>query len=190
VPRRTGQPERLPAPGPLLDAQRAISLVRSRGPEWGIATNRIGILGFSAGGHLAVATATHFDQRGYEPIDEIDKVSCRPDFAVAVYPGYFIEQQPAGVEINKSVLAPYMRIPKETPPIFLVHASDDPVAGAENSVLMYLALKRANVSTELHVYAQGGHGFGVRKSSLPCSTWTDRCVDWLQGQGMLNAKIK
>jgi acetyl esterase/lipase len=190
VPRRTGQPERLPAPGPLLDAQRAISLVRSRALEWGIATNRIGILGFSAGGHLAVATATHFDQRGYEPIDEIDKVSCRPDFAVAVYPGYFIEQQPAGVEINKSVLAPYMRIPKETPPIFLVHASDDPVAGAENSVLMYLALKRANVPTELHVYAQGGHGFGVRKSSLPCSTWTDRCVAWLQGQGMLNAKTK
>ena len=185
VPRRPGQPEPLPAPGPLLDAQRAVSLVRSRAAEWGIDPNRIGIVGFSAGGHLAVATATHFDQRAYEPIDEIDKISCRPDFAVAVYPGYLIEQHPAGVEINKDVLAPYIRIPKETPPIFLVHASDDTMAGAENSVVMYLALKRANVATELHVYAHGGHGFGVRKSSLPCSTWTDRCVAWLQNQGML-----
>jgi acetyl esterase/lipase len=190
VPRRPDQPERLPAPGPLLDTQRAVSLVRSRAAEWGINTNRIGILGFSAGGHLAVATATHFDQRGYESIDEIDQLSCRPDFAVAVYPGYFIEQQPAGVEINKGVLAPYMRIPQETPPIFLVHASDDPVAGAENSVVMYLALKRANVAAELHVYARGGHGFGVRKSSLPCSTWTARCVAWLQHQGLLGAERK
>jgi len=190
VPRRADQPERLPAPGPLLDAQRAVSLVRSRAGEWGIAANRIGILGFSAGGHLAVATATHFDQRAYEPIDNIDKASCRPDFAVAVYPGYFIEQQPAGVEINKDVLAPYIRIPKETPPIFLVHASDDPVAGVENSVVMYLALKRANVAAELHVFAQGGHGFGIRKSSLPCSTWTDCCVAWLQNQGMLGGKAQ
>jgi acetyl esterase/lipase len=185
VPRRAGQPERLPAPGPLLDAQRAISLVRSHAADWGIDPNRIGIVGFSAGGHLAVTTATHFDQRAYEPIDEIDKISCRPDFAVAVYPGYFIEQQPAGVEINKDALAPYIRIPKETPPVFLVHASDDPVASADNSALIYLALKRANVATELHVYATGGHGFGVRKSELPCSTWTDRCVAWLQSQGML-----
>ena len=190
VPRRPGQPEPLPAPGPLLDAQRAVSLLRSRSADWGIDPNRIGILGFSAGGHLAVATATHFDQRAYEPIDEIDKISCRPDFAVAVYPGYLIEQGPAGVEINKDVLAPYIRIPKETPPIFLVHASDDLVAGAENSVVMYLALKRANVPAELHVYAQGGHGFGVRKNSLPCSTWTDRCVAWLQSQGMLGTKTQ
>ena len=187
VPRRPNQPERLPAPGPLLDAQRAVSLVRSRAAEWGIDPNRIGILGFSAGGHLAVATATHFDQRAYDSIDEVDKISCRPDFAVAVYPGYLIAQQPAGVETNNSILAPYIRIPTETPPVFLVHASDDTVAGAENSVVMYLALKRANVATELHVYAQGGHGFGVRPSSLPCSTWTDRCVAWLQDQGMLGA---
>ena len=190
VPRRPGQPEPLPAPGPLLDAQRAVSLVRSRASEWGIDSNRIGIVGFSAGGHLAVATATHFDRRAYEPMDEIDKSSCRPDFAVAVYPGYLIEQHPAGVEINKDVLAPYIRIPPETPPIFLVHASDDSVAGAENSVVMYLALKSASVATELHVYAEGGHGFGVRVSSLPCSTWTDRCVAWLQAQGMLGTSVQ
>jgi dipeptidyl aminopeptidase/acylaminoacyl peptidase len=83
-----------------------------------------------------------------------------------------------------------MRIPKETPPIFLVHASDDPVAGVENCVMMYLSLKRANVAAELHVYAQGGHGFGVRESTLPCSTWTDRCVAWLQNQGVLGTKTK
>ena len=99
-----------------------------------------------------------------------------------------IEQKSAGVEMEKDLLAPYIRIPKGTPPIFLVHASDDPVAGAENSALMYLALKRANVPAELHVFAHGGHGFGVRKSSLPCSTWADRFVDWLQDQGMLKMK--
>src|SRR6185436_12449041 len=95
---------------------------------------------------------SHFDERGYKPVDEVDQVSCRPDFAVAVYPGYLIEQRPAGVEINKGSLAPYIRIPKETPPIFLVHANDDPVAGSENSVLMYLALRRASIPTELHIY--------------------------------------
>jgi acetyl esterase/lipase len=187
VPRRPGQPERLPAPGPLLDAQRAVSLVRSRAAEWGIDPKHIGILGFSAGGHLAVTTATQFEKRGYEPIDEIDNASCRPDFAVAIYPGYFIEQQPTGVEPNNNILAPYIRIPKETPPIFLVHANDDTVAGPENSAVMYLALKRANVPAELHIYAHGGHGFGVRKSGLPCSTWTESCIAWLRAQGMLGA---
>ena len=189
VPRRAGQPERLPAPGPLLDAQRTVSLVRSRATEWEINPNRIGIIGFSAGGHLAFTTATHFDQRAYEPIDDIDKLSCRPDFAGAIYPGYFLEQERAGVEAKKDVLAPYIRIPKDTPPIFLVHATDDPVAGAENCVVMYLALKRANVPAELHVYAQGGHGFGVRKSALPCSTWADRLVAWLEIQGMLTPRV-
>lgn len=192
VPRRPGQPERLPAPGPLLDAQRTVSLVRSRAVELAIDPKRIGIIGFSAGGHLAVTTATHFDLRAYEPIDEIDKTSCRPDFAAAIYPGYFLEQARAGVELQKDVLAPYIRIPKETPPIFLVHASDDTMAGAENSAVMYLALKRANIQTELHIYARGEHGFGVRKKTLAGSTWPDRFVEWLQHQGMLgtNASAK
>jgi acetyl esterase/lipase len=178
VPRRPGQPEELPAPGPLLDAQRAVSLVRSRAREWDIDPNRIGMVGFSAGGHLALATATNFDRRAYEPIDDVDRVSCRPDFAVAVYSGYFVAQE-------TGALAPYIRIPRRTPPIFLVHASDDPVSNVENSVVMYQALKRVGVPTELHVYAAGGHGFGVRKSSLPCSTWPERCVDWLRNQGVL-----
>ena len=140
VPRRPGQPEPLPAPGPLLDSQRAVSLVRSKAGEWEIDPKRIGIVGFSAGGHLAVMTATYFDKRAYEPIDDIDKVSCRPDFAVAVYPGYLLPE-----DKETDVLAPYIRIPAGTPPIFLVHASDDPESGPEHSVAMYLALKRARV---------------------------------------------
>ena len=175
VPRRPGQPEPLPAPGPLLDAQRAMSLVRHHAPEWGIDPGRIGIVGFSAGGHLAVMTATYFDKRSYEPIDEIDKVSCRPDFAVAVYPGYLVPE-----DKNTEVLAPYIRIPAKTPPMFLVHASDDPESGPENSTSMYLALKKAGVPAEVHVYSRGGHGFGVRKTREPCSTWTERCADWLR----------
>jgi acetyl esterase/lipase len=190
VPRRAGQPERLPAPGPLLDAQRAVSLVRSRAAEWKIDPARIGILGFSAGGHLALATATQFEQRRYDPIDDADKASCRPDFAMAVYPGYLIEQAQPGVETNKNTLAPYIRIPKETPPILLVHATDDPVAGVENSVVMCLKLKQANIPVELHTYAQGGHGFGVRKSKLPCSTWTDRCLEFLESQGLFHQRSK
>src|SRR5579862_10476 len=178
VPRRPGQPERLPAPGPLLDAQRALSLVRSKAREWDIDPNRIGMVGFSAGGHLVLATATQFDKRAYEPIDAIDKVSCRPDFAVAVYPGYLVEK-------NTGALASYIRIPAGTPPVMLVHASDDTVASEENSAVMYLALKRAGVPTELHLYATGEHGFGVRKSSNTCSTWPQRCVDWLRNQGVL-----
>lgn len=180
VPRRPGQPERDPAPGPLLDSQRAVSLVRSRAGEWGIDPKRIGIVGFSAGGHLAIMTATYFDKRSYEPIDEIDKVSCRPDFAVAVYPGYLLRDNR-----DSGDLAPYIRFPAGTPPIFLAHATDDPISSSEHSVTMYLGLKRAHVPAELHVFAKGGHGWGVRKSSLPCSTWTDRCVAWLRSQGML-----
>jgi acetyl esterase/lipase len=183
VPRRPGQPEPLPAPGPLLDSQRAVSLVRSKAAEWGIDPNRIGMVGFSAGGHLVVATATNFDKRSYEPIDEIDKVSCRPDFAVAVYPGYLVAKGQ-----STDTLAPYIRTPPPgTPPTFLVHASDDPEAGPENSVVMYLALKRAQIPAELHVYAAGGHGFGVRPSNRPCSTWPERCLAWLRSQGVLSA---
>jgi acetyl esterase/lipase len=173
-----------------LDAQRAISLARSRAAEFGLETNRIGIAGFSAGGHLAVATATHFDERTYETVDETDKVSCRPDFAVAVYSGYFIEQPRAGTEVNKDALAPYMRIPMETPPIFLAHAHDDPVAGPENSALMYLALKKANVPAELHIYSKGGHGFGVRTNTLAGATWTGQMVEWLESRGMLKDSEK
>jgi acetyl esterase/lipase len=178
VPRRPGQPVELPAPGPLQDAQRALSIVRSKTKEWGIDPKRIGTVGFSAGGHLSLATATNFDKRTYQPIDDVDRVSCRPNFAVALYSGYLVVK-------DTDTLAPSIRIPSETPPIFLVHASDDPISKVDNSVVMYQALKRAGVAVELHVYATGGHGFGVRASNQPCSTWPTRCADWLRSQGVL-----
>jgi len=183
VPRRLGEPEKLPAAGPLLDAQRAMSLVRSKATEWGIDPNHIGIGGFSAGGHLALATATNFDKRSYEPIDEIDKISCRPDFAVAAYPGYLVDK-------DTWDLMPSVRIPPGTPPVMLVHAYGDtePGASSAQSAVMYLALKKAGVPTELHIYGAGDHGFGVRKSDKPVSTWGNRCIDWLRYLGMMNAR--
>jgi acetyl esterase/lipase len=180
VPRRPGQPERLPAPFPLQDAQRALRIVRSRAGEWGIDPERIGMIGFSAGGHLSAAVATNFDRPAYPPIDDVDKVNCRPDFAVLIYPGYLAPN-------NSEALAPYVRIPVGAPPFFLTHAGDDSVATADNSVLMYLALKRAGIPAELHVYASGGHGFGARKSQHPCCTWPDRCLAWLQDMQLLPA---
>ena len=178
VPRRPGEPEREPARRPLQDAQRAVSLVRSRAKEWNIDPKRIGIVGFSAGGHLAIATATSFEKRTYEPIDDMDTVSCRPDLAIAVYPGYLKAK-------DKEELAPGLRIPASTPPIFLAHGGADIISPPEHSVLMYLALKRAGIPAELHIYAGAAHDFGVRKLDNPCSTWTERCIDWLRNQGFL-----
>ena len=181
VPRRSDEPQGEPARRPLQDAQRAVSLVRSRAGEWGI--GRIGIVGFSAGGHLAIATATSFDKRTYEPIDDVDKISCRPDFAIPVYSGYLKAK-------DKDELASGLRIPSGTPPIFLAHGGDDIISPPENSVLMYLALKRAGVPAELHVYAGAAHDFGVRKSDHPCSTWTESCANWLRNQGFLPTNKK
>jgi acetyl esterase/lipase len=186
VPRRPGEPEPLPAPGPLLDAQRAIRLVRSRAGEWGIDPERIGIMGFSAGGHLAVKTAISFEKPSYGPIDEVDRASCRPNFAVAAYPGYILARPGA------DVLADDMRIPKGTGPLFLVHASDDDERGAqpEQSLALYRALRGAGVPVELHIYDEGGHGFGVRRTERPVSRWTDRFADWLRHRGFLPAATR
>src|SRR5581483_5013186 len=171
-------PKGEPARRPLQDAQRAVSLVRSRAREWGIHPDRVGIAGFSAGGHLAVATATGFEKRTYEPVDDADKASCRPDFAVAVYSGYLKAK-------DRDELAPGLRVPKGAPPVFLVHGGDDPISPPEHSVVMYLALKRAGVPAELHVYAGVTHDFGVRPNDRPCSSWTRSCADWLRDQGFL-----
>jgi acetyl esterase/lipase len=177
-PRRPGDAKGEPPLGPLQDAQRAVSLVRSKTREWGIDPKKIGMIGFSAGGHLVGATATNFDKRTYEPIDDVDKVRCRPDFAIMLYSGYFKVK-------DKDELSPTIRVAADTPPLFFVHASDDPISEVDHSVIAYLALKRAGVSAELHVYASGGHGFGVRKVDHPCATWTERCVDWLRQQRVL-----
>jgi acetyl esterase/lipase len=183
VPRRPGEAKGEPARRPLQDAQRAISLVRSRAKEWGINPKRIGMVGFSAGGHLAIATATSFEKRSYKAIDAIDKISCRPDFAVLVYPGYL-------KAMDKDELAAGLRIPARTPPIFLAHGGMDIISSPEHSVVMYLALRRARVPAELHIYATAAHDFGVRPSDRPCSTWTKSCADWLRHQGFLKAVSK
>lgn len=174
VPARPNLPRWEP---PLQDAQRAMSLVRSKAGEWGIDPKRIGLLGFSAGGNLTAVACTHFDHRAYEPIDDTDKVSCRPDFGVLVYPAWLNQ--------DKAVtLVPEVIVSAQTPQMFLAHANDDGIT-AESSVAMYLALKRAHVPVELHIYAGGGHGFGLRKTDKPCWTWPQRCEEWMRSQGLL-----
>lgn len=178
VPRRPDDTKGEPARRPLQDAQRAIRLVRSRAKEWGIHPKRIGMAGFSAGGHLAIAAATSFDKQTYKPLDDIDKRSCRPDFAIGVYSGYLKAK-------DKDELAPGLRIPKKTPPIFLAHGDADIISDPGHSVVMYLALKRAGIPAELHVYANAAHDFGVRASAQPCSTWTRSCLRWLRKMQLL-----
>ncbi len=178
VPRRADQPKDQPPIGALQDAQRAISMVRSKASEWGLDSARIGMLGFSAGGHLTAWASTNSDKRAYDPIDAIDKVSCRPDFAAMIYSGGVL------LRGSSTELSPEIRISSTTPPCFLAHAGDDRVS-PENSVRMYLALKQAGVPADLHIYAKGGHGFGLRPSKNPASTWPARCEEWLRSQGLL-----
>ncbi len=181
VPRRPDDTKGEPARRPLQDSQRAVSLVRSKAKEWGIDPKHIGIVGFSAGGHLSVVTATTFPKRTYEASDDIDKVSCRPDFAIVVYPGYLKAK-------DKDELASSISIPRDTPPIFLAHGGDDIISEPNHSVVMYLALKRAGIPAELHIYARAAHDFGVRQSDQPCSTWTQSCADWMRHQGVLKPR--
>ena len=178
VPRPPDEPKAEPAHRPLQDAQRAVRLVRSKASQWGIHPDRIGMVGFSAGGHLAIATATSFEKRTYEPIDDVDRISCRPDFAVLAYPGYLKAK-------DKDELAPGLHIPPGTPPTFLVHGGEDLISPPEHSVLRYLALRRAGVPAELHVYAGTAHDFGVRTNGHPYSTWTASCASWLRKSGLL-----
>ncbi len=157
-PRRAGDVKNEPPLGPLLDAQRAVSLVRSRAAEWGIDPNKIGMVGFSAGGHLALATATNFEKRTYDAIDAIDETSCRPDFAVLCYSGYLKAK-------DKDETAPGIRVPATTPPILLAHSSDDSISNAEHSVFMYLALKAARGFRLSCMFTQRANtDFGVRQN--------------------------
>jgi acetyl esterase/lipase len=119
-----------------------------------------------------------FEQRTYKPIDDIDKISCRPDFAAGVYSGYLKAN-------DKDELAEGLKVPSGTPPIFLAHGGDDIVSTPEHSVIMYLALKRAGIPAELHIYATAAHDFGVRTSDHPYATWTASCAKWLAQQGFL-----
>ncbi len=163
---------------PLQDAQRSVSLVRYYAKEWGLDSKRIGILGFSAGGHLSAAALTNYENRHYKPVDEIDKLSCRPDFGVLIYPAYLVDDE------TKSRLSSELRITKNTPPVFLAHAADDQVP-AEGSVRFWQELRRNGVSSELHVFTSGGHGYGLRSSNFPVTDWPRLCGDWLKSMGFL-----
>jgi acetyl esterase/lipase len=181
---------RVPDTGPypksaaaLQDAQRAVGIVRAHAAEWHIDPKRIGVLGFSAGAHLAAALSTHFDKRLYDSVDAADQVSCRPDFAVIVYPGYLAiaeENFAANSEIHPT---------EQTPPSFIVQAEDDPVH-VENSTVYFLALKNAKVPAEMHLYAQGGHGYGLRRTELPVTAWPQLVETWWRTIQMLPASTR
>ena len=160
------------SPAALQDAQRAVGLVRQHAAEWAIDPKRVGVLGFSAGGHLAAAISTHFDKRLYDPIDAADQLSCRPDFAVVVYPGYL------AIAEKGMIANPDIQPTAQTPPTFIVQAEDDPVH-VENATTYFLQLKQAKVPAELHIYAEGGHGYGLRRTNLPVTTWPDTAITWL-----------
>ena len=171
VPRRKN---REPHAAPLQDAQRAIGLIRQAGKSWDVPLTKLGILGFSAGGNLAVMTATSFNQRTYEKVDGTDDLSCRPDFAMPIYPAYLLDEK------NKDKLAPHIQITKDCPPFFFAHTGDDHIL-AEGSIQIFLELEKLGVKgNELHVYPFGGHGYGMRKTSHPVSKWPDRAADWMR----------
>jgi acetyl esterase/lipase len=163
----------------LEDAQRTVGLVRFHAAEWHIDPSKIGVLGFSAGGHLAAAMSTHFEKRLYPAVDAADKESCRPDFAVAVYPGHL------SLAADSLRLNPDIHVTRQTPPTFLLQAEDDPVDRVEHSLSYYAALKKAGVPVEMHLYAQGGHAFGMRRTKFPVTGWPQLVEIWLGTIGMI-----
>ncbi len=177
VPRRAGM---APYTAPLQDAQRAMGVLRKRASEFGIDPKRIGVLGFSAGGHLSAALSTNYETRTYPRVDDADDASCRPDFALLIYPAYLT------VKDQHDALSPELKVNAQTPPTFLTQAEDDAVR-AENSIFYYLALKNAKVPAELHIYPKGGHGYGLRPSENNICSWPDRAADWLRS---INALAK
>lgn len=170
------------SPMALEDAQRTVGLVRFHAEEWHIDPHKIGVLGFSAGGHLVAAISTHFEKRLYAPVDGADKVSCRPDFAVALYPGHMLGHTPnRPFELNPSI-----PVTGKTPPTFLLQAEDDPVDYVQNSIVYFVALKKAGVPVEMHLYATGGHAFGLRRTGQPITAWPELLEKWLKTIAMVS----
>lgn len=173
------------SPMALEDAQRTMGLVRFHAAEWGIDPHKIGVLGFSAGGHLVAAVSTHFKRRLYRPVDAADKESCRPDFGVALYPGHMLENTSQRNYWKEFNLNPYVPVTLETPPMFLLQAEDDPIDTVKNSLVYYAALREAKVPVEMHLYAHGGHGFGLRPTNSPITLWPHLVETWLTTIGMI-----
>lgn len=175
VPSPPGLP---PYTRPLQDAQRAVGLVRYHAKEWGIDPARIGVIGFSAGGDVAALLSNHFNQRTYPPAGPADAISCRPDFAILIYPAYLVDAR------NLNELAPELQVTRSTPPTFLTQTEDDPVH-VENSIYYFLALKRAGVPAEMHIYPAGGHGYGLRRTKEGVTTWPARAESWMRSLGII-----
>jgi len=169
-----------PSPLALEDAQRALGLVRAHAAEWHIDPHKIGVLGFSAGGHLSAAISTHLE-RAYAAIDDADQQSSRPDFAVALYPGHLWTDE------QRFELSPDIRVTNQAPPTFLVQAENDPVDDINHSLVYYIALKTAGVPVEMHLYAEGGHAFGLRPTTFPISGWPRLFETWLRTIHMIDA---
>jgi acetyl esterase/lipase len=187
------------SPMALEDAQRTVGLVRLHAAEWHIDPHKIGVLGFSAGGHLSAAISTHYAKRLYAPVDAADKESCRPDFAVAIYPGHlsiaaaewdakqgtkkYVVRHAANADMNLG-LNPDVPVNGQTPPTFLLQAEDDHVDTVYDALAYYIALKKAGVPAEMHLYAQGGHAFGLRRTKFPITGWPQLVETWLGTIGM------
>ena len=165
------------SPAALQDAQRAFGMVRAQAAEWHINPHHVGVLGFSAGGHLAGALSTHFEQRLYDPFDSADEQSCRPNFAVLVYPAYLSAAE------GSLAIAPEIRVTQQTPSTFIVQAEDD-YSYVDSSLAYFAALKNAKVPAELHIYAEGGHGYGLRPTDKPVTHWPELVESWLDRIGM------
>ncbi|HEY6264170.1 MAG TPA: alpha/beta hydrolase [Candidatus Acidoferrum sp.] len=189
------------SPMALADAQRTMGLVRLHAAEWHIDPHKIGVLGFSAGGHLSAAISTHYAKRLYAALDAADKESCRPDFAVAIYPGHlsisaaewdakqgakkFVVRHLANADKELTV-NPEVPVTSKTPPTFLLQAEDDHVDNVDGSLAYYIALKKAGVPVEMHLYAQGGHAFGLRHTKFPITEWPQLVETWLRTIGMIS----
>ena len=170
-----------PSKEPLQDAQRAIGLVRHHAAEWGVKPDRVGILGFSAGGHLTVMATLHANDRTYTTDAALDVADATPNFSVPVYPAYLVASKD-----DTFHLKPEMKVTEKSPPMCLVHANDDKgMTSPSGSALLYLEYKKLNLPAELHIYAKGGHGFGMRKSGLPTAEWLVRVGEWMGGMGWL-----
>lgn len=178
VPKRADRERHEP---PLQDAQRALGLLRHHAKEWQIDPQRIGAIGFSAGGHLAAALASSVEQRTYPPVDAADKTSCRPDFNILIHPGYLTDKD------NHDLVRAEVKVTTNHSPTLLAMTQDDPVR-VENVLFYFLALKQADIPSELHVYPTGGHGYGLRRSEYLVTTWPDRATDWMRSRGWLVKK--
>lgn len=173
------------APTALEDAQRTIGLVRLHAAEGHIDPHKIGVIGFSAGGYLVAATSTNFEKRRYPAVDAADQESARPDFAIALYPGHLCEYPGHACTDPGMSLNPNIRVRKQTPPTLLIQAEDDHVDGVKQSLTYYTALEKAGVPVEMHLYTEGGHGFGLRPTKLPITEWPELMEKWLRTIGMI-----